>query len=102
MLERGDVLLTWQLLREPTGPESLPIPARAIGDHRKAYLTYEGPVSRNRGVVRRVDAGTVEFEEITAERCVVELGGGLLLGRFALTASGDEWTLEFVEPREDS
>ena len=93
MLERGDVLLTWQLLREPRSPASLPIPARRIGDHRKAYLTYEGPLSRNRGDVRRVDAGSMELEEITADRYMLVLEGDRLSGRFALVATGDEWVL---------
>ena len=91
MLERGDLLLTWQLLGEPESPASLPIPARRIGDHRKAYLTYEGPLSRNRGSVRRVDAGSVEFEEFTADRYVLVLEGERLSGRFALVARGDDW-----------
>lgn len=30
--------------------------------HRKAYLTYEGPISDNRGEVERLDAGTVKIE----------------------------------------
>ena len=59
MLEQGNTLLTWQLLREPFELASLPIPARRIGDHRKAYLDYEGSLSRNRGDVRRVGEGRV-------------------------------------------
>jgi hypothetical protein len=56
MLETGDVLRTWRLLRPPdTLGES--IDAIAIGDHRKAYLDYEGPVSGGRGHVKRWDAG---------------------------------------------
>jgi len=100
MLERGDVLLTWQLLREPVGVQSLPVPARRIGDHRKAYLDYEGPVSGGRGDVRRVDAGLVEFEEPIApglsevERCVIRLRGSRLRGRFTLTRTGDDWVLD--------
>lgn len=93
MLERGDALLTWQLLREPVGPECLPICARQIGSHRKAYLDYEGPVSGHRGVVQRVDAGWVDFEELGRDRCVIRLRAGRLDGRFALTRSGEAWTL---------
>jgi hypothetical protein len=56
MLESGDVLRTWRLLRPPDTPGET-IDAIAIGDHRKAYLDYEGPVSGGRGNVKRWDAG---------------------------------------------
>ncbi len=84
MLEHGDILLTWQLLREPVDASSLPIPARRIGAHRKAYLEYEGPVSGGRGTVRRVDAGTVEIQELTEATCRFSLDGGRLKGAFLL------------------
>ncbi len=101
MLQRGGGLLTWQLLREPDGVGSLPIPATrkagldlSVGDHRLAYLTYEGPISRNRGAVRRVDEGTVRFAEVAVDRVCFELAGGRLSGRFDLhRQGGDEWTL---------
>ena len=93
MLEQGDVLLTWQLLREPMNRESLPIPARRIGDHRKAYLDYEGPLTRNRGTVHRVDFGSMNMVEITPECCRLVLSGQRLRGSFTLQKDGDEWLL---------
>lgn len=92
MLERGDVLLTWQLPREPVDRSSLPLPADRIGDHRKAYLTYEGSVSGGRGSVRRVDEGTVSVEELQPSRVLFELHGGRLSGRFTLI-DNDGWVL---------
>ncbi len=114
MLERGGVLLTWQLLTEPRGAESLPIRARRIGDHRLAYLTYEGPLSGGRGHVRRIDAGTVEFHEVTPDRITackqavpvgkptlsVTLDGSRLAGRFVLGRDGDEWVLSIETNRD--
>lgn len=94
MLEHRGVLATWRLFREPTGRDALPIRARRIGDHRRAYLEYEGPVSGDRGEVRRVDAGAVEIEEFTPDACSFTLSGGRLTGRFALTRRvDDEWSL---------
>jgi hypothetical protein len=94
MLEHGEVLLTWQLLREPVDAASLPIPARRIGDHRKAYLEYEGPVSGGRGTVRRVDAGTLEIEKASENRLQFRLGGSRLCGFFVLQrVEAPEWTL---------
>lgn len=94
MLERDGVLLTWQLLREPVDLSSLPIPARRISDHRIAYLEYEGPVSRDRGTVRRVDSGGVSIEELTGGRCVFEAAGTRLAGRYVLARGvGEAWRL---------
>jgi len=94
MLEHGDLLLTWQLEREPTDSAALPIPARRIGDHRKVYLTYEGPVSGDRGEVRRVDAGEVNIIAATHSCVLFELRQGRLRGRFQLVSAGEDWRLE--------
>jgi len=94
MLEQGDILLTWQLLRDPMDPASYPIPARRIGDHRKAYLDYEGPLTGNRGTVRRVDGGTVEFEQYTPQFCRFTLSGSRSRGTFLLRQAIQAWTLE--------
>jgi len=32
-------------------------PAQNLGDHRRIYLTYEGPIAGDRGHVRRVASG---------------------------------------------
>ncbi len=93
MLERGEVLLTWQLPHEPVNSSTLPMPASRIGDHRKAFLEYEGPISRDRGQVSRVDAGTVDFEEATPSRYKFTLAGGRLCGRFSLAADAEGWIL---------
>jgi len=94
MLEHGDVLLTWQLLADPVGTAALPIAAVRIGDHRKAYLDYEGPVSGGRGRVRRVDSGLLHITHFTADRCIFELQGQRLAGRFELAARGGQWVLD--------
>lgn len=94
MLEHKDVLLTWQLSAEPDGPSTLPLKAIQITDHRKAYLTYEGPISGERGEVRRVDEGHFEFEEITANEYVFEIEGRLLTGRMRLRCTDGQWWLE--------
>ena len=47
MLEAGDVLRTWRLIAPPDKTQA--VAAESLGDHRLAYLDYEGPVSGNRG-----------------------------------------------------
>ncbi len=97
MLERGDVLLTWQLDVEPVSRDVLPIVARRIADHRKRYLTYEGPISDDRGTVRRVDSGSVEFENITESKLVVRLAGNRLVGTFLLSKGQNDWEFRAQE-----
>jgi len=82
MLEAGDALRTWRLLARPKA--GVVIPAEALGEHRKAYLDYEGPLSGNRGAVQRWDSGTFEWETRGADLVAVRLAGQLLHGRAAL------------------
>ena len=55
MLEHQHVLQTWRLETPLTVGN---MPAVLLPDHRLEYLTYEGPISGNRGNVRRVAEGT--------------------------------------------
>ena len=55
--EPGGPLLT---LRSPSWPILKPTPVEPLPDHRRDYLDYEGPVSNNRGDVRRVQSGTYQ------------------------------------------
>ena len=100
MIERGGVLLAWQLLSDPVTASGLPssrpvwpITAKRIADHRLAYLTYEGPISGDRGRVRRLDAGTVVFDEIAPDRVAIALDGSQIRGGFVLEQAGESWTL---------
>jgi len=44
-----------------------------IGDHRRAYLRYEGPIGGGRGRVRRVDGGMVQVRSWSLDRAVLAL-----------------------------
>lgn len=90
MLEKGEVLRTWRLASPPTAGQD--IAAEAIGDHRLAYLDYEGPVSGGRGRVCRWDAGSFTWTLDTPGKVVICLEGRRLCGTVHLCrgASG-EW-----------
>ena len=53
----GGALATW---RSPSWPPEATARLDKLADHRREYLTYEGPVSNNRGRVSRVESGTYE------------------------------------------
>jgi len=62
LIEDGDSLASWRLLELPrTGVR---IPASPLPAHRRDYLTYEGPVSGDRGSVQRIHAGSMEVDGI--------------------------------------
>jgi hypothetical protein len=95
MLECGGVLKTWRLASMPScAGES--IPALALGDHRLAYLDYEGPVSGNRGTVKRRAAGAYHvcagsFDE---DLVVLELRADRWQCRATLGRTAEDWQLE--------
>ena len=82
MLEAGETLRSWRLA-EPPAVDRV-IAAERIGDHRRAYLDYEGPVSGGRGSVKRFDAGTFEWIEDTETRVLIRLDGVKLRGTMRL------------------
>ena len=96
MLEMGDVLATWALGAPPdAAPE---IAARALPDHRKAYLDYEGPVSGDHGSVTQWDGGTYQLEHRSETQLEAMLSGTRLHGRATLVRSPDApnpWRFSF-------
>jgi len=82
MLERDGALKTWALA-EPPRPGVL-IEAGALPDHRLAYLNYEGPVSGDRGEVRRLDRGRYEAFAWTDDHVEARLEGAQVIGPVTL------------------
>jgi hypothetical protein len=54
-------LITFRTAHSPVDPAVIAFPAERIQDHRPEYLDYEGPVSNNRGQVRRIAHGQAEI-----------------------------------------
>lgn len=61
LLEHEGTLLTWRLAIEPLLENARSL-ATKLPDHRLVYLTYEGPISGNRGTVTRVAEGELEWD----------------------------------------
>lgn len=99
MLEEAQSLRTWRLLAEPTSQN--PIPAEALPAHRKQYLTYEGPVSGDRGTVVQWDAGTYQLLQDDADRLRVRLEGARLRATILIRQLEEEgidprrWEVQF-------
>jgi hypothetical protein len=97
MLEAEGVLRTWALERAPGSAADQC--AEPLPDHRIAYLDYEGPVSRGRGVVTRWDAGEFRWQTNEPTKVVIELLGTRLRGIATLTYASAElqrWRFSLV------
>jgi hypothetical protein len=93
MLQRGDILWTWQLAQPPgaTAQEAL-----HIFDHRLDYLTYEGPISGERGHCRIIDSGLLRWLAVADDCVAFELKDGVSAGRYELRLADEaesRWTL---------
>jgi hypothetical protein len=92
MLETGCALRTWRLALTPC-PGAV-IDATALGEHRLAYLDYEGPLSGNRGKVARWDAGSYDLISDVGDSVIVELHGQRVSGTATLARiDAQRWTL---------
>ena len=91
LLEAGESLRTWAI-DEPI-VQGRALLAYSLPNHRLAYLDHEGPVSKGRGHVSRVDQGIYEPLEWSSERVVGRLEGSQFVGVFELrlidAGSGD-------------
>ncbi|HEX2973251.1 MAG TPA: hypothetical protein VHP11_13030 [Tepidisphaeraceae bacterium] len=85
----GSVLAAWRAPGWPVGEDGVVTP---LPDHRRVYLEYEGPVSGNRGTVRRVAEGHHRVQKSTPGMLVVQLENGrvLRLRRASFTTESTE------------
>ena len=86
MVEDGDSLRTWAI--DAPIEDGIDLSARALAAHRRVYLDYEGPVSGDRGEVRRWDAGRATVEVWTDSLVRLRLAGDQLLGVIEFRAEG--------------
>lgn len=83
MFEHGEVLRTWAVERSPDSPGEQQ--AERLADHRREYLTYEGPISDDRGTVTRWDEGDYETLRDDASGFEARVACRLLRGKISLT-----------------
>lgn len=100
MIAQGPALATWRCPVEPEKASVGPLTLKKLPDHRLHYLTYEGPISGNRGMVRRRDEGTCAILRREEAEWLVEFSGRVLNGRFQLRSTSDadqSWLLLSLE-----
>lgn len=94
MLEHDEGILTWALNTHPQpGPD---IGAIRLADHRKHYLSFEGPIGEDRGSVTQLMSGEYELDP-TGGRVIVTLAGDLNEDRNLQPSRGlRQWEIKFV------
>ena len=98
MLEANGVLRTWVLTALPADDSREDILAERLPDHRLDYLDYEGPLSGQRGTVRREDAGTYASLAESKDAWEVRLAGQQIRGRMRLSKDDSDpsyWRLDW-------
>ena len=70
---QGSELAAW---RSPDWPVTPATTLTPLPLHRRAYLTYEGPISDNRGHVRRIHSGTHNIQQLTPAALVTTTESG--------------------------
>ena len=103
LFENGDKLSTWEI---EDWPPSGVQPATHLPDHRLVYLDYEGPIDQ-RGSVKRVCAGTFQFQTQQEGAWLLDLQGITFQGRIHLkrgstNESPDLWTLSTLVSAADN
>lgn len=94
MFSNGTSLLTWSSYELVEYGQT--VSATRLADHRLAYLEYEGPVSGNRGYVRRIEQGTYRRLLAEANQYRFELQGERFRGVLSFTLrQAPNWQLEF-------
>lgn len=76
------------------------VAARRIADHRTAYLTYEGPVSGDRGHVTRVARGEATLDAPTTQATTISVRWGTTAARYVVARSNDDsadWRITCLE-----
>ena len=88
--ESGESLQTHRLDIEPQHILQNPANVVKIFDHSPRFLTYQGPVSKGRGRVRIVEAGTYKITYQSPNRIELNLNGQILKGNFILNQTRDD------------
>ena len=95
MFERDGALSTWAV--DDLTLEECERLATRLPDHRLEYLSYEGPISDNRGRVSQHDTGMCDIRCFDDTRVTIDVRGQQLRGQFRFThKSEQDWTAHFM------
>ena len=73
MFQVDDALKTWATETIDRFDHPIKLAARRLPNHRTAYLEFEGPLSRDRGVVTRICSGTFHMIKDSNDQWIAQL-----------------------------
>jgi hypothetical protein len=100
MIDAGDALATWRISTESMGRllAGGMVGAAKIANHRREYLSYEGPVSCDRGMVKIMDAGECVPAGDSGETLRYWMEGKKLRGLLVISPRhGDRYDVSFSQ-----
>lgn len=102
LLQQGNRLLGWR--GDPQGHFLNGGLVVQTADHRMAFLDYEGPLTGDRGSVRRIDSGPLKWRRFGLDLMEAEIQGLKWRGVLKLKKiAGNEWTVQLrAMPRNPS
>ncbi|MBL8890620.1 MAG: hypothetical protein JNL67_11640 [Planctomycetaceae bacterium] len=87
MLETATGLQTWAT--QPFASDGASRQVEELPLHRSIYLDYEGPISGNRGCVRRLDRGKFRILDRQSRWLLIQLAGDVYQGRLQVRLAND-------------
>jgi DNA polymerase ligase (LigD)-like protein len=92
MIESGDHLETWQIEYDDLNLllQGNKIKCKKIVNHRKKYLTYEGPISCDRGRVEILDSGNYSIINEELNKVSLNLNGCKFKGNLYIIKIRDD------------
>jgi hypothetical protein len=95
MIDQGNTLATWSFPSHPKNGSPFPLEGKKIQDHRSQYLEYEGPISKGRGRIEKVDQGPLQILQSSPKNWILEFQGHDLSGIYVLERQKDSsWKLD--------
>lgn len=102
MIDNGERLATWKMSVAPETARDGELECERIGDHRRIYLDYQGPISGDRGHVTQHDAGQCLVTVMTESQWDIVFEGHRLNGYIRLMKSHrskNAWRLRLLSAR---
>jgi hypothetical protein len=85
----GSALTAW---RSPSWPIDQPVSLTRLADHRREYLDYQGPLSGDRGFVKRIAGGLCRAECAADEPFwTIRFQDPFTLPLYLKQHQGDDW-----------
>jgi hypothetical protein len=98
MFEDGDRLATFRLEAKDMAPllAGDAVILERIHDHDRRYLSYEGPISCDRGRIELFDRGSCRKDGGDWSSCTVHFSGEVIAGAFSFLRNTGEKSLTMV------